>query len=147
MLMVASAIVWTARSKASALAWDGFVKPLTLRTNCSAASRTSSSVGGGAKFWGGRRLRHMHPGKRPTTGARPRTSGHPPAALLLQLPTCSAVRELGGVHVDVVGARLLQDRVDRALLLAGHASLRRPRRLREQRDEHRSGLARATLVD
>ena len=40
----------TARSNASALACDGFVKPLILRTYCSAAARTSSSVAGGSKL-------------------------------------------------------------------------------------------------
>src|SRR6185369_1816742 len=71
-------------------------------------------------------------------GCPPLAGGHPPSmrgSLLLQLAARSAVRILGGVHVDVVAARLLQDRVDRALLLAGHAALRRPRRLREERDE------------
>jgi len=54
----AVAILSTARSKAAALACEGFVKPLTLRTYCSAAARTSSSVADS-----GRRrvmmLRHM----------------------------------------------------------------------------------------
>ena len=40
----------TARSNASALACDGLVKPLILRTYCSAAARTSWSVAGGSKL-------------------------------------------------------------------------------------------------
>ena len=41
------------------LAADGFVVPLTFRTNCSAAAVTSSLVAGGSKLWSGRMLRHM----------------------------------------------------------------------------------------
>ena len=40
----------TARSKASSLAWDGTVKPLSFLTNWSDASRISSSVAGGSKL-------------------------------------------------------------------------------------------------
>ena len=40
----------TARSKACAFACDGFVKPLILRTYCSAAARTSSWLAGGSKL-------------------------------------------------------------------------------------------------
>jgi hypothetical protein len=47
-LAVASAICWTARSKASTLAFDGFAEPLTLRTYCSAASWISLSLAGGS---------------------------------------------------------------------------------------------------
>jgi hypothetical protein len=36
--------------KAASLAWDGLLKPLSLRTNCSAAARISSSVAGGSKL-------------------------------------------------------------------------------------------------
>jgi hypothetical protein len=49
----------TARLNASTFAFDGFVKPLILRTNCSDAARTSSSVVGGSKLNNGRMLRHM----------------------------------------------------------------------------------------
>src|SRR5438270_3044063 len=49
----------TARSNASAFAFDGCVKPLSLRTNCRAASRTSASVAGGSKLKSVRMLRHM----------------------------------------------------------------------------------------
>ena len=45
-----AAIFSTARSKASALAFEGFVEPLILRTYWSAASWTSSVVAGGAKL-------------------------------------------------------------------------------------------------
>ena len=45
------AISATARSNASAFALDGFVDPLTLRTNCSAAACTSSFVAAGSKLW------------------------------------------------------------------------------------------------
>jgi hypothetical protein len=40
----------TARLNAASLANEGLLKPLTLRTNCSAAARTSSSVTGGSKL-------------------------------------------------------------------------------------------------
>lgn len=40
----------TARSKAASLAFDGRVKPLSLRTNCSDDARISSSVAGGLKL-------------------------------------------------------------------------------------------------
>ena len=40
----------TARSKASVFAFDGRLNPLSLRTNCSDASRISSSVAGGSKL-------------------------------------------------------------------------------------------------
>ena len=56
---VAAAISPTARSNASAFAWDGFVKPLTLRTYCSAAPWTSSSVAGGSKLNSVWMFRHM----------------------------------------------------------------------------------------
>ncbi len=56
----ASAMVSTARSKAAALACDGFVEPLILRTYWSAAARTSSSVADGSKLWRVRMFRHMH---------------------------------------------------------------------------------------
>ena len=40
----------TARSKASSLAFEGRLKPLSLRTNCSDEARISSSVAGGLKL-------------------------------------------------------------------------------------------------
>jgi len=40
----------TARLKASSFALEGFVKPLSFRTNCSADARISSSVAGGLKL-------------------------------------------------------------------------------------------------
>ena len=40
----------TENRNAASFAFDGFVKPLTLRTNCSAAARISSSVDGGSKL-------------------------------------------------------------------------------------------------
>jgi hypothetical protein len=49
----------TASSKACSLAFDGFVKPLTFRTNCKADARTSSSVAGGAKLNNGLMFLHM----------------------------------------------------------------------------------------
>ena len=49
----------TARLNASAFAFDGLVKPLILRTNCSDAARTSASVTGGSKLKSGRMLRHI----------------------------------------------------------------------------------------
>src|SRR5438874_721586 len=39
-----------ARLNAASLARDGFVAPLSLRTNCSADARISSSVAGGSKL-------------------------------------------------------------------------------------------------
>jgi hypothetical protein len=55
----AAATSSTARLNASSLAFDGFVKPLILRTNCSDAARTSPSLTGGAKLKSGRMLRHI----------------------------------------------------------------------------------------
>src|SRR5271157_439881 len=43
-------IASTAASNARSLAFDGLLKPLTLRTNCNAAARISSSVTGGSKL-------------------------------------------------------------------------------------------------
>src|SRR5680860_760539 len=57
------AVTWatssTVRLKASALACDGLVEPLTLRTYCSAAARISSLLAGGSKLWSVRMFRHM----------------------------------------------------------------------------------------
>lgn len=53
------AISWTARSNASALAWEGLVEPLTLRTYCSAAAWISSWLAEGSKLWSVRMFRHM----------------------------------------------------------------------------------------
>jgi hypothetical protein len=44
---------------ASSFAFDGLVKPLILRTNCSAAARTSASVVGGSKLKSGLMFRHI----------------------------------------------------------------------------------------
>jgi hypothetical protein len=49
----------TASSKASVLACEGFCMPLTLRTYCRAAERTSSSLAGGSKLWSVLMFRHM----------------------------------------------------------------------------------------
>src|SRR5580704_17466096 len=49
----------TARMKAASLAWDGWVKPESLRTNWSAEAWISSSVAGGSKLKRVRILRHM----------------------------------------------------------------------------------------
>ena len=49
----------TAVLNASSFILDGFVYPLTLRTNCSAEARTSSSVAGGSKLNKGLMFRHM----------------------------------------------------------------------------------------
>jgi hypothetical protein len=51
----------TARANASSLARDGRVVPLSLRTNCSAEARISSSVAGGSKFASVLMFRHMIP--------------------------------------------------------------------------------------
>src|SRR5664279_2814021 len=45
------AIASTASSNASALAWEGLVEPLILRTYCRAEAWISSSVAGGSKLW------------------------------------------------------------------------------------------------
>ena len=64
----------TASSKAAALTFEGRVKPLSLRTNCSDAARTSSSVAGGSKLNSVLILRHMAapalvlPGRKLSTG-------------------------------------------------------------------------------
>jgi len=44
---------------ASSLVFDGLVKPLIFRTNCSDAARSSSSVTGGSKLKSGLIFRHM----------------------------------------------------------------------------------------
>src|SRR5262245_59325534 len=49
----------TARLKTASLALEGRVVPLSLRTNCSAEARTSSSVAGGLKLCRVLMLRHM----------------------------------------------------------------------------------------
>lgn len=49
----------TARLNAASLAREGLVAPLSLRTNCSADARISSSVAGGAKLASVLMLRHM----------------------------------------------------------------------------------------
>ena len=57
--MVTRATSSTASSNASALACEGFVDPLTLRTYCSAAAWISSSLAGGSKLWSVLMFRHM----------------------------------------------------------------------------------------
>src|SRR5260221_10582642 len=54
-----SATSSTARSNASSFAFDGLVKPLSLRTNWTAEARISSSVAGGSKLNNVLILRHM----------------------------------------------------------------------------------------
>ena len=54
-----SAISSTAVRNAVSLAFDGLVKPLIYRTNCSEAARISASVLGGSKLKSGRMFRHM----------------------------------------------------------------------------------------
>ncbi len=49
----------TARSKAAWFDCDGLVNPLTLRTNCTAAARTSASVAGGSKLNSSLMFRHI----------------------------------------------------------------------------------------
>src|SRR4051812_5536038 len=73
----AAATSATARSKASALARDGFVAPLILRTYCRAAARISSSVAAGSKFESGRMFRHMtgSVGARAASGQRTAPAG------------------------------------------------------------------------
>ena len=53
------AISSTAPSNAAWLAYDGLLKPVTLRTNCRAAASISSSVAGGSKWYSGLMFRHM----------------------------------------------------------------------------------------
>jgi len=56
---VTSDISSTARSKAASFRFAGFRYPLTLRTNCSAAARISSSVAGSSKSRKTLMLRHI----------------------------------------------------------------------------------------
>src|SRR5215467_1312156 len=49
----------TAASNEASLALDGLANPVILRTNCKAATRTSSSVAGGAKLKRTLILRHI----------------------------------------------------------------------------------------
>src|SRR5215470_14397422 len=51
-----------ARSNASSFTFEGLVKPLSLRTNCSEAARISSSVAGGSKWKSGLMFLHMAQG-------------------------------------------------------------------------------------
>ena len=60
-LSEAAATSSTARANGSSFACEGFVKPLILRTYCSAASRTSSSVADGSKLNRVWMFRHMPP--------------------------------------------------------------------------------------
>ena len=53
------AISSIARANTASFAFDGFVDPLTFRTNCSAAARISLSVAGGSKLWRVLMFRHM----------------------------------------------------------------------------------------
>src|SRR6266480_7714223 len=48
-MLVTAAISSTAARNAASFAFDGLLKPLTLRTNCNEAARSSSSVAGGSK--------------------------------------------------------------------------------------------------
>src|SRR5512140_3347447 len=108
------AISWTARSNAAWLAAEGLVVPLTLRTNCSAASCTSREVAGGSKLFSGRMLRHM--------GDPPRRAGPRPCEAssgFLPRPGLRRVRKQIGEQrldppVDVVA-----DRADLVGTLAG----------------------------
>src|SRR5436309_543122 len=54
-----AAISSTAARNAASLAFDGLVKPLTLRTNCNEAARISSSVTGGSKLYSVLMFRHI----------------------------------------------------------------------------------------
>src|SRR5580700_12351878 len=54
-----SATSSTARLNAASLLREGWAKPESLRTNCSAEARISSSVAGGSKLNSVRMLRHM----------------------------------------------------------------------------------------
>ena len=56
----AACATWsTARLNASSFAFEGFVNPLSLRTNCNDDARISSSVAGGLKLWSVLIFRHM----------------------------------------------------------------------------------------
>src|SRR5262245_6505218 len=60
MSLDAAAVTSTiARLNASSFALDGLLKPLSLRTNCSAEARISVSVAGGSKLNRVLMLRHM----------------------------------------------------------------------------------------
>src|SRR6185295_7927728 len=79
-----AAISSTAVSNAASLTFDGLLKPLILRTNCSDAARISSSVTGGAKLNSGLMLLHM---------SSPRTKLSP-------LPGTPAGRGIGVAEID-----------------------------------------------
>jgi hypothetical protein len=57
--MAAAVTSSTARRKTASFARDGVFMPLSLRTNCRAEARISSSVAGGAKFASVLMFRHM----------------------------------------------------------------------------------------
>lgn len=78
------AICSTAKSNASALAWEGFVVPAILRTYCNAAAWTSSEVAAGSKLWRVRMFLHMIQ-RYPVTLTRDRD--HLSASCLGNLPT------------------------------------------------------------
>ena len=58
-LRATSAMSSIARLNAAWFAFDGAVKPLILRTNCTDAARTSSSLAGGSKLKSGRMFLHI----------------------------------------------------------------------------------------
>ena len=93
----ASVTATTAASKAASLALEGLVEPLILRTYCSAAAWTSSSVAGGSKLWRVRMLRHMR------QHARPRWK--PPPAPAAQRTKGAVDAAPFAVHLAAISAR------------------------------------------
>src|SRR5277367_4148215 len=96
-----AAISSTTDAKAASLAREGCANPLILRTNCSAAAWTSSSVAGGSKLNNGRMLRHMA-----------NSLGDAPATL-------SLIRTAGSGKIPRAAVDAVADRVGSAWLLLG----------------------------
>jgi len=78
----AACATWsTARLKATSLAFEGLVKPLSLRTNCTDEARISSSVAGGLKLCRVLMFRHI------------------PVIFLLTLESSSKTSDIGTYYV------------------------------------------------
>src|SRR5437764_386139 len=81
-----------ARLNAASFAFDGALKPLSFRTNCSEAARISSSLAGGSKLNSVRIFRHMWMSRprRDPEGSRYRWPARP--ALSCELPVFDPMR-------------------------------------------------------
>src|SRR5579863_897250 len=108
--------------KAASLAFEGLLKPLILRTNCSEAAWISSSVTGGSKLKRILMLRHM----RITSGSHSvelRPTGQPRAAIPTYFFLAYAILnqiEKGAVHAGIDGEFRMKRCRHRSSLPHGH---------------------------